>query len=179
MISQQAKDSLERIFKQSARTRLPIHADDACDITVLDAHLANTALASHIVVLTISSITFRFLLVLHFDDDRTTRDYYLHDSEDRSLPEALMEVGNLCCGAINQQLVEYFPDLGMSTPYQLSGACVPYLTELRPDYLAAFRVSIGANVQLGATLCVCASAPVDFVAQVAQVVESAGELELF
>ena len=179
MISQQAKDSLERIFKQSARTRLPIHADDACDITVLEEHLANTALASHIVVLTISSITFRFLLVLHFDDDRTTRDYYLHDSEDRSLPEALMEVGNLCCGAINQKMVEFFPDMGMSTPYHLNGACVPYLTELKPDYLVAFRISIGANVQLGATLCVCASAPVDFVAQINEAEESTGELELF
>ncbi|MEM5388372.1 hypothetical protein VSR68_33115 [Paraburkholderia phymatum] len=179
MISQQAKDSIERIFHQSARTRLPAHAGDACEITALDAHLANKALASHIVVLTISSIAFRFLLVLHFDDDQTTRDYYLRDAEDRSLAEALMEVGNLCCGAINQQLVEYFPDLGMSTPYQLNGACVPYLTELKPEYLAAFRVTVGANVQIGATLCVCASAPVDFVAHVAEVEESGGELELF
>lgn len=179
MISQQAKESIERIFQQSARTRLPAHAGDTCEITALDAHLANKALASHIVVLTISSIAFRFLLVLHFDDDQTTRDYYLRDAEDRSLAEALMEVGNLCCGAINQQLVEYFPDLGMSTPYQLNGACVPYLTELKPEYLAAFRVTIGANVQIGATLCVCASAPVDFVAHAAEVEESGGELELF
>ncbi|MEM5437656.1 hypothetical protein [Paraburkholderia diazotrophica] len=179
MISQQAKESIERIFYQSARTRLPAHAGDACEITALDAHLADKALASHIVVLTISSIAFRFLLVLHFDDDQMTRDYYLRDAEDRSLAEALMEVGNLCCGAINQQLVEYFPDLGMSTPYQLNGACVPFLTELKPAYLAAFRVTIGANVQIGATLCVCASAPVDFVADVSEVEESGGELELF
>ena len=179
MISQQAKDSFERIFIHSARTRLPIVAGEACEITALDAQQAEKALASHIVVLTISSITFRFLLVLHFDDDAMTREYFLRGAEDRSLPEALMEVGNLCCGAINQQLVEFFPDLGMSTPYQLSGACVPYLTELKPDYLAAFRVGIGANVQLGATLCLCASAPVDFVAQVGHVEESGGELELF
>jgi hypothetical protein len=179
VISQQAKDSIERIFSHSARTRLPIDSGDACDITPLDAQHANEALAAHIVVLTISSISFRFLLVLHFDDDQTTRDYYLRESEDRSLPEALMEVGNLCCGAINQKMVEFFPDLGMSTPYQLSGACVPYLTELKPDYLVAFRISIGANVQLGATLCVCASSPVDFVAQINEAEESTGELELF
>jgi hypothetical protein len=179
VISQQAKDSIERIFLYSARTRLPVDSSDACDITALDAQQANTALASHIVVLTISSIAFRFLLVLHFNDDQATRDYYLRESEERSLAEALMEVGNLCCGAINQQLVEFFPDLGMSTPYQLSGACVPYLTELKPGYLAAFRVSIGANVQLGATLCICASSPVDFVAYVNEAEESTGELELF
>jgi hypothetical protein len=179
VISSQAKDSFERIFMQSARTRLLAHADDACEIAALDAHLAETALASQIVVLTISSIAFRFLLVLHFDDDAATRNYFLRDAQDRPLAEALMEVGNLCCGAINQQLVEYFPDLGMSTPYHLSGACVPYLMELKPGYLAAFRVTIDANVQLGATLCVCASAPVDFFANVAAVEESAGELELF
>jgi hypothetical protein len=179
VISQQAKDSIERIFLHSARARLPIDSGDACDITPLGAQQANEALAAHIVVLTISSIAFRFLLVLHFDDDRTTRDYYLRESEERSLAEALMEVGNLCCGAINQKMVEFFPDLGMSTPYQLSGACVPYLTELKPDYLAAFRIGIGANVQLGATLCVCASAPVDFVAYIDETQESTGELELF
>ena len=179
MISQQAKESIERIFFHSARTRLPIDSGDACEITALDAQQAHCALASHIVVLTISSIAFRFLLVLHFDDDKATRDYYLRDSEERSLSEALMEVGNLCCGAINQKMVEFFPDLGMSTPYQLSGACVPHLKELKPDYLAAFRLSVGANVQLGATLCVCASAPVDFVAHVNEAEESSGELELF
>jgi len=179
VISQQAKDSIERIFQHSARTRLPVNDGDACEITALDAQQANTAPGSHIVVLTISSIAFRFLLVLHFDDDKATRDYYLRDAEDRSLAEALMEVGNLCCGGINQRMVEFFPDLGMSTPYQLSGACVPYLTELKPGYLAAFRVNIGANVQLGATLCMCASSPVDFVAYVSENEESTGELELF
>ncbi|MEM5343740.1 hypothetical protein [Paraburkholderia azotifigens] len=179
MISQQAKDSIERIFLHSARTRLPVDSGDACDLAPVDAQHANQALAAHVVVLTISSISFRLLLVLHFDDDQTTRDYYLRESEDRLLAEALMEVGNLCCGAINQKMVEFFPDLGMSTPYPLSGACVPYLTELKPDYLAAFRVSIGANVQLGATLCVCASSPVDFVAHIDEAEESTGELELF
>ena len=179
MISQQAKDSFERIFTQSARTRLPADPAHSCDIAVLDAHLAQTALASQIVVLTISSIAFRFLLVLHFDDDAATREYFLRDAQERALPDALMEVGNLCCGAINQQLVEYFPDLGMSTPYHLSGACVPYLMELKPGYLAAFRVTVDANVQLGATLCVCASTPLDFVANVDSFEESAGELELF
>jgi len=179
VISQQAKDSFERIFRQSVRTRLPADPAHACDIAVRDAHLAETALASRIVVLTISSIAFRFLLVLHFEDDAATRHYFLRDAQERPLSDALMEVGNLCCGAINQQLVEYFPDLGMSTPYHLSGACVPYLMELKPGYLAAFSVTIDANVQLGATLCVCASTPLDFVANLAAVEESAGELELF
>ncbi|WP_109481077.1 hypothetical protein [Paraburkholderia sp. C35] len=179
MISQQAKDSIERIFFHSARTRLPVDSGDTCEISALDAQQAHSALASHIVVLTISSIAFRFLLVLHFDDNKPTRDYFLRDSEERSLAEALMEVGNLCCGAINQKMVEFFPDMGMSTPYHLNGACVPYLTELKPDYLAAFRLTVGANVQLGATLCVCASSPMDFVAYVSEAEESTGELELF
>jgi hypothetical protein len=179
VISQQAKDSIERIFFQSARTRLPVNADDSCDITPAPTDPDGTALASHLVVLTISSIAFRLLLVLHFDSDERTRGYYAQGAAPGALVEALMEVGNLCCGAINQQLVEYFPDLGMSTPYQLSGACLPYLKELKPDYLAAYTVTINGSVQLGATLCMCASAPVDFVAEVSEAVQSVGELELF
>jgi len=43
-------------------------------------------------------------------------------------------------------------------------------------------VTVNGAVQLGATVCVCADAPLDFVAtvaEVADVAESVGELELF
>jgi hypothetical protein len=99
-----------------------------------------------------------------------------------TLEERLLEICNLCCGAINHQLIEYFPDLGMSTPYVLSGQCLSYLDHLKPDFLTSYRVTVAGAVQLGATVCVCANAPLDFAATVAEVTEvagSVGELELF
>ena len=179
MISEQAKDSIERIFRQAARLRLTVNAGDSCDITHGEPH--DGAADGELIVLTISSISFRLLLVLHFDSDDATRAYYLGAGQ-ATLEERLLEICNLCCGAMNHQLVEYFPDLGMSTPYVLSGHCVPYLAQLKPDFLTSYRVTVNGAVQLGATLCVCADAPLDFVAtvaEVAEVAESVGELELF
>ena len=178
MISQAAKDSLERIFFQAARTRLTGEPEHACDIV----RATTRGSSAEVIVLTIASIEFRIVLLLQFAEDEATRGYYVANvgqAADRALREAAMELGNLCCGAINQQLVEHFPDLGMSTPYALSSDCMGYLDELDPEYVVAYDITIEHTARVRATLCVCANAPLDFTAQVAEVHESAGELELF
>jgi hypothetical protein len=176
MISERAKDSIGRIFAGAASTRLPINEGHACEI--VERESGASLLQEQIVVLTISSMQFRLLLLLHFDDDTGMRDYYAGDASS-PLADTFMEVANLCCGAMNQQLVEHFPDLGMSTPYTLNRHCVPYLTELKPDHVASYDVSINGAVRIGATLCVCTATPLDFVADEAVAAESGGELELF
>jgi hypothetical protein len=179
MIGTQAKDSIERIFFAAARSRLVREPHHDCEIS---ARPAEAAQGEHVVVLTISSMQFRLLLLLHFEDDDVTRQYYLGHMGDvqRSLTECFMEFANLCCGAMNQQLVNHFPDLGMSTPYALSSACLPYLRELKPDYVSTYALTLDGSVRLGATLCVCSQTSLDFVAtQVETASESAGELELF
>jgi len=178
MISERAKDSFGRIFAGAAASRLPVADGHACEIVERHGEPPHGA---QIVVLTISSMQFRLLLLLHFDDDADMRDYYASDAS-RPVDDAFMEVANLCCGAINQQLIAHFPDLGMSTPYRLTSHCVPYLAELQPDHVASYDVSINGAVRVGATLCVCAGAPLDFVADdavVAVASHDGGELELF
>ncbi|SDE23696.1 hypothetical protein [Paraburkholderia lycopersici] len=177
MIGAHAKDSIERIFFAAARTRLVTDAQHSCEI---EPRTGDAAQGDHLVVLTISSMQFRLLLLLHFEDDPRTQRYYVGDAA-RALTECFMEFGNLCCGAMNQQLVEHFPDLGMSTPYALSSDCLPYLRELKPDHVRSYSLTIDHDVRLGATLCVCTHTPLDFVASTAavEVHDSAGELELF
>ncbi|WP_395062431.1 hypothetical protein [Paraburkholderia silvatlantica] len=177
MIGTHAKDSIERIFFAAARMRLVTDAQHSCAI---EPRAGEAPQGEHLVVLTISSMQFRLLLLLHFEDDERTQRYYVGDAS-RALTECFMEFGNLCCGAMNQQLVEHFPDLGMSTPYALSSGCLPYLRELKPDYVQSYALTIDHDVRLGATLCVCAQAPLDFVASAAavEVHDSAGELEMF
>lgn len=180
MITHAAQDSLERIFFQAARTRLAIDPAHACEIVRAAAQgEARQDLSAEVLVLTIASIDFRIVLLLQFGDDDATRGYYAAQGAGLTLREAAMEIGNLCCGAVNQQLVEHFPDLGMSTPYALPSDCLGYVDELHPAYTAAYDITIESVARLRATLCVCASAPLDFVAEVADVRESAGELELF
>lgn len=199
MISQAAKDSFERIFLHAARTRLTMDPTHACEIAPIvvrvpseDEDASGDRRPTHwrehergpsaeVHVLTIASIGFRIVLLLQFTDDEATHAYYLGQAQaaGRTFREAAMELGNLCCGAINQQLVEHFPDLGMSTPYPLSSDCMGYVSELKPTSITAYDITIGDAARLRATLCVCASEPLDFAAQVADVDESAGELELF
>jgi len=183
VISSSAQHSFERIFHRAAQSRLPAQAGDACVVTPapngLAGERAHGRADAEVVVLTISSVVFRLMLVLHFEDDEATRAYFMPDGAQGALREAFVETGNLCCGAINQDLLRHFPDLGMSTPYVLSAHCVPHLDGLKPDYRAAYNVSINGTVQLGATVCVFTSAPLDFVADEDAVEESGGELELF
>ncbi|MGU7772047.1 hypothetical protein ACV229_17985 [Burkholderia sp. MR1-5-21] len=182
MISAQAKASFERIFFDAARTRLA-SGGGACDIVPAadDAPRGGRAkqkLPEQVAVLTISALHFRLLLALRFSDDDATRRYFTGNAQ-QPLQEAFMEVANLCCGAMNQALTAPFPDLGMSTPYLLSGASIDYLPALAPDHVAAFDVTLDGMVRIGATLCVCANAPVDFHVPESAVVDTGGELELF
>jgi hypothetical protein len=178
VISEQAKRSIEQIFVQAASTRLSPRDHLSMEITQLDAASQDAPLPPHALVLTISSMTFRMLFVLHYADDAATRECYLVASSDRTLSEVLMELVNLCCGSINQQLVAHFPDLGMSTPYGLSSRCIDYLDELGPDHTWRYALRVGDVSQLHVTLSVCAKASVDFAAAEAQLQEE-GELELF
>ncbi|KVV50663.1 hypothetical protein WK90_35475 [Burkholderia cepacia] len=193
MISAQAKAGFERIFFDAARTRLA--SGGACDIrpaagAAHDAHdhahtksRAKPMVPEHVAALTISALHFRLLLALRFSDDDATRRYFAGAAtgtgSQRPLPEAFMEVANLCCGAINQALTAPFPDLGMSTPYLLSGSSIDYLGALSPDHVAAYDLTLDGDVRVGATLCVCANAPVDFHVPETAVMETGGELELF
>ena len=186
MISQAARDSFERIFFQAVRSRLAVDPTHACEIVRVSGQSAieggierDSGADADVVVLTIASIGFRIVILLQFADDDATRGYSAGQRAPPTPREATMEVGNLFCGAVNQQLVEHFPDLGMSTPYALSSDCMGYLDELKPTYIAAYEIAIEHVVGLRATLCVCTSTPLDFVAQAADMEECAGELELF
>lgn len=177
MIRSNAQESFDRIFRKAARTRLARQPEDTCHIST-EAE-GDTISGEEALILTISSIAFRLLLVLRFDESDATRAYFTGEGTGRSFEEARLEIGNLCCGALNQELLQVFPDLGMSTPYVVSARCLPYLDVLKPGYVAAYTVTINDTVRVSATVCVCTHAPLDFVADVSDEVESGGELELF
>jgi hypothetical protein len=179
VISADAKSSFDRIFRKAAQARLPMDTSDLCEIApILDASAGATK-NTQVVVLTISSIVFRMLLILHFDEDENTHRYYLKEADERSFQEVFLEICNLCCGAMNQELLNYFPDLGMSTPYVLNAQCLPHLHALKPGLLSSYSVTLNDDVRLAATVCVCAHAPIDFVADTSAIEETSGELELF
>jgi hypothetical protein len=179
VITGHATDSFDRIFRKAAQARLPLDSGDTCEIAALAEAGTGVTKDTQVVVLTISSIVFRLLLILHFDEDDSTRSYYLKETDERTFQEVFLEICNLCCGAMNQELLRYFPDLGMSTPYVLSARCLGHLRELKPAFLSSYSITLNGSAKLAATVCVCTHAPIDFVADMNAIEETSGELELF
>jgi hypothetical protein len=61
----------------------------------------------------------------------------------------------------------------------LSARCLGHLAELKPAFSSSYSITLNGSVQLAATVCVCAHAPIDFVADTSAIEETSGELELF
>ena len=179
MISEQSKQSIDYIFGKSAKKSLILNPDDSCVIEQMIDCKDSEFIEREMVVLTISSLLFRVLTIFHIGEDSATRSYFLSKTTDKTLLEFFSEIGNLCSGAMNQELLRYFPHLGMSTPYTLSGRCLPFLTELKPGYLSRHAITINDSVRLQATLCLCGYAPIDFTVDRSDVADTSGELEFF
>jgi len=179
VISQQAKQGIDYIFSQSVRKTLALNPDDVCNIEMLPGNAGHISMEKGIVVLTISSFLFKVLAIFHIGEDAETRNYFLGKSVNKSLIEVFSEVGNLCTGAMNHELLRYFPHLGMSTPYTLSGRCLTFLNELNPGHLSRHAITINGSARLQATLCMCGYAPIDFAVDKTAAERNTGELELF
>ena len=185
MISERAVEGFRRIFENAAITRLVANVGDRCTVIERGA-TPHEKPAERAVILTISSMVFRLMLVLHVEENDASRAYYLREDSTVSFDDMFLELANLCAGAINQALLHDFADLGMSTPYVLGPQCELHFDSMRPDYLCRFTVQAGgdadglvAPVQIAATLCVCTDAALDFATEIQMAEESGGELELF
>ncbi len=179
LISEQSKQGIDFIFGKSARKSLILNQDDICVIEYMADCKDSEFMEKDMVVLTISSLQFRILTIFHIGEDPNTKNYFLSKNTDKSLLEFFSEVGNLCSGAMNQELLRYFPHLGMSTPYTLSGRCLPFLKELKPGYQSRHAITINDSVRLQATLCMYGYAPIDFAVDESDVADTSGELEFF
>ncbi len=177
MITPQAKKSMDTIFMKSVRQNLGRLTEDT--VTVLS--VADTAAKfqeKNIIIFTISSFIFRLLTIFHFDETSALRRYFLEGNGDRELEDVLYEKGNLCCGAMNRELLKNFGHLGMSTPYLLGWECLEFIGDLKPGHLARFEIRLPDDAVMRASICCCENAPIDFKFDEAHE-EETGELEFF
>jgi hypothetical protein len=166
VISEPAKHAIDYIFDKSVKKNLVLDPDDVCNIERLTGSDDGDFL-------------FKVLTIFHLGEDSETRDYFLQKTTDKTFSEVFSEIGNLCSGAMNHELLKYFPHLGMSTPYVLSSKCLPFLSELKAGYMSRHTISINGSVRLQATVCMYGYAPIDFTVDKTDVVDMTGELEMF
>ena len=184
MISEQAQSSFNHIFKSAVMSNFSDYYNDSCEIEPITEHKEITE--AEFSVLTITSSSFRFLTLLHFDRNESTIKYFannaIEDDENTNSNEfidGILEFCNLTCGTMNRNLNAHFTYSGMSTPYVLTRPCLDFVYALDPGYIKHFRITINLSLVLHATLYICNYDDVDFAVDTSKADESTGELELF
>lgn len=163
---------------KAARNNLGKQDDEPLSIALLPEAVTAPFSEKTIIVLTISSFVFRLLTIFHIDENAETEAYFKAVASDMSLVDVVSEQGNLCCGAMNRDLLKNFGHLGMSTPYTLGREVMDFIPDLKPGHIARFEVKITDTVSFHVTLCMCENAPIDFRFDESHE-EETGALELF
>lgn len=179
MISENVKQGVDFIFVKAAKATLAMNPGDHVAIEPMPAGKLIETPEKQIVVLTISSYLFRLLTIFHVNADKATTEYFTKGDANANFFEVFSELGNLCCGAMNRELGNYFLHLGMSTPYVLESKCIPFLKELKPNYMSQHDIVINDSIRLHGTLCMCSYANIDFRVDMTIAEEETGALELF
>ncbi len=183
-VSDRACTGLDHFVAISAKSALAASGND-CPVTPTEHVDANE---KKVAMLTVSSYMFRALLFIHFDANVVTREHFaaldnvpLEDMDGERFLDAVMERGNLCCGAFNRELAVFFPHTGMSTPCILDRSSLEHVQALKPAVTRHYRAEPAPGMVLHMTLAVCAFADLDFPFEPRAVVEedTAGELEMF
>lgn len=184
MISDHAKKSIEYLLTKALEGSFNV--GDRKPV-VMPIQTMNALSDMRVVALTVSSYTFRLMVMIHFTTDMDTRkclsgptdaenDTAISISE---LCDAISEKGNLCCGILSRELAEFFPHVGMSTPNYLDQQSISYLSILQSDYIEYFHMQLSDDVSFYVTLCTCTYEDMDFMVETEKEVEETGELELF
>jgi hypothetical protein len=184
VVSERARDGLDYFVAQAANNAL-VSADKHCAVVAA----GDTAASERdVVMLTVSSYTFRVLVFIHFESNAATRAYFgslVNTSAEEMAGErfldVVMERGNLFCGALNRDLAQFYPHTGMSTPCILHRSAVEHIDAVKPAFTRRYRAELTDELALHLTLAVCAFDDLDFqfAHRKAEATDTAGELEMF
>ena len=182
-LSQRARDSLDSMMIAGLRQGMgPQHSE----MQIRTVPAVEQESLTHMAVLSIASYSFRIIAALHFAHDARTRAWIagVVGQDERELGpqpfiDAICEIGNMCCGAMNRELGAFYDCLGLSTPQILDIRSLPHMAQIGTDHLQHFGIDMLPGLPLHATLCARAYTPLDFHWKPPEVEEVAGELELF
>jgi hypothetical protein len=179
-LSSESQQHLAKAFHKAARAHLTCDAADECAIEAAPPGDLQGICGEHLFVITIASFVFRLSILFDILADAVTQSYYVRGALNRPLVDAFADAANLCCGALNRELSQSFPHLGMSIPYVLRGPCAAQIRVLNPQYLASFSITINKAVRFRAALCLACSAPIEVGAcSETELDAETGVLELF
>ena len=179
MLSAQTTRNIADAFHRSVRATLVRNSGDACLIVPSTATDSEKKPAVKLLMITISSFSFRLVTVFRIPQEPQTHDYYTAGARN-TLDEVFAELANMCCGAFGRELASQFKHLAMSVPFGVDAQCVDFLDNLQPSFQASYDISINAAARIWAAIFLCCKQPVEFApAAAVETSHSGGELELF
>jgi hypothetical protein len=179
MLNAQTTKNIADAFHRSVQATLVRNPGDACLIVPSAAPHSGTKAPAKLLMITISSFSFRLVTVFRIPQEPQTNDYYTGGAKN-TLDEVFAEVANMCCGAFGRELAGQFKHLAMSVPYGLDAHCVDFLNNLQPSFQASYDISINAAARIWAAIFMCCTRPVEFTPAAAiETAHVGGELELF
>ena len=184
MITERAKASFDRLLVSSLKSGMPV---GGASVSVEPLKELGKIKEKKIVILTVASYLFRAMAILYFNPDAATRAYFNRNAEEGAPPlgddefyDRISECGNVCVGALNRDLGPYFPHVGMSTPNIIDKDCMQYVGLLGCELVKHYKVVLGGELTMYASLCVADYGTVDFhVDPAVEVAVDTGELEMF
>jgi len=184
MISDRARSGLDFTMINALKDALTASGDERCEVEVIED--TKGLKDRKMVILTVTSYLFRAMTMLYFTMNKQTRQHLarinraeMSAMDDTAFIDVIGECGNIACGALNRELAQHFPHIGMSTPNVLDNDSAGYLSALKPDYVRHFKVRINETLTMHASLCFCVFADIDFTVDMTQTEESNGEMEMF
>lgn len=162
MLSERTVRNLSDAFLRAANATLVRQAGDQCTIAPSRQPWSESKSGGRILLMTISSFTFRLIIVFQLADGQPTRDYYTASSPGKALDETFSEFANMCCGAMSRELFAQFRHVGMSIPYLLEWQCAQHLGDLNPRMISSYDITIRDAARVKATLCMCCERQVEF-----------------
>ncbi|HWZ62989.1 MAG TPA: hypothetical protein VNX02_08205 [Steroidobacteraceae bacterium] len=178
MLSERTVRNLCDAFLRAAAATLVRQAGHRCAILPSAAPWNESKTGGRVLLMTISSFTFRLITVFQLSDEQPTRDYYTAGTADKDLDATFSEFANMCCGALGRELFAQFRHIGMSIPYLLEWQCAKYLQDLSPRLVSSYDIAIEDTARIKATLCVCCERQLEFAPPVIDSAQSSGDLEL-
>jgi hypothetical protein len=178
VLSERTVRNLSDAFLRAANATLVRQAGDHCSIVPTSEAWTESKSGGRILLMTVSSFTFRLIAVFQVADGQPTNDYYTQGAGGKTLDETFSEFANMCCGALGRELFAQFRHIGMSIPYLLEWQCARYLQELNPRMISSYDITIQDAARVKATLCLCCERQVEFAPPVVEAAQSMGELEL-
>jgi hypothetical protein len=178
VLSERTVRNLSDAFLRAASTTLIRHGGDRCTILPSAQPWSEAKPAGRILLMTISSFTFRLITVFQLSEGQPTRDYYTAGGTGQDLDAMFSEFANMCCGALGRELFAQFRHIGMSIPYVLERDCAIHLHALSPRLLSSYDITIQDAARVRATLCLCCERPIEFAPPVDHSAQSSGDLQL-